>query len=86
MPGIFGCYGNMDDDLADEMSSLLTHDDDWFEGKCFCYHFHGVHGFHGVVDFKSQVESNYASLNNMSIVTYGDIYLSEGKIRHCSVI
>ena len=77
MPGSFGFFyrrGNkLPENLADGMQSQLEHGEKWFEGKLF----HNQFGFHGVVDFKSRLENDYASSNGKSIVIYGNIYSSE---------
>ena len=71
MPGIFGHLTIVENTgLVNLMASLLTHGEDWFEGKYFQHQF----GFHGIVDFKSRLKHDYASLNDKSAVVYGDIY------------
>ena len=75
MPGISGYYRKTDCELANEMLSLLTHGEKWFDGKPINH----PHGFHGIVDFKSRLENDYASLNGKSVVVYGDIYSFKGQ-------
>ena len=71
MPGIFGCCAKEgNSSLAKKMLSLLTHGEDWFEGKFLHHQF----GFHGVVDAKPRLENCYASSNDKSAVVYGNIY------------
>ena len=75
MPGIFGYYGKAKKDaLANDMTSLLTHGENWFSGECLYHEF----GFHGVVDFKSH-KDNYVFLDDKSLVVYGNIYSFRGK-------
>lgn len=74
MPGIFGVCnwtGNKNiENLANQMQSKLEHNEEWFSGK---YIDHQL-GFHGIVNFDSQLESDYTNLNDKSAAVYGDIY------------
>ena len=71
MPGIYGYYGKLEKELlARKISELLSHNENWFEGKTIYHNY----GFHGFVDFKSNIETSTFSLNGINIVVYGNIY------------
>ena len=58
MAGIFGGLNlagkKPPEHLATDMSGYLEHEEDWFGAKYLCHPL----GFHGVVDFKSRLESS----------------------------
>jgi len=70
MAGIFGGVNLTENKppeyLATEMSSRLGHGEDWFRAKCLCH----PPGFHGVVDFKSRLESSWALSNGKMLSLY----------------
>ncbi len=74
MPGIFGIFGNQGNkEISEKMKSLLTHNEDWFDGTIMYHEF----GFHGIVDFKSNLDHDCFHLKNKSIIIFGVIYSFE---------
>lgn len=77
MPGIFGILNRSknrpSENFSESMYHQLEHGAGWFGGKCLQH----KSGFHGLVDFRSRLEGNYAfSSDRKSLVVYGEIYSS----------
>lgn len=76
MPGLFGNYRIKEElSLNKNILSLLSHGEEWFDGKALF----NQYGFHGVVDFQSRLKNSYFSLDEKSIIVYGDVYSYKGK-------
>jgi asparagine synthase (glutamine-hydrolysing) len=76
MPGILGYFGNEEfDNLANDMKTLLSHKKTWFDEIIFSHPL----GFHGISDFKSNLDSCAKNLEERSIVVYGNIYSYKNK-------